>query len=263
MANGSDPYLYYGSNNPNDYTYFGSGSTWSSSLVTTVTGSGTIGPWPISISPTLPTSISRSEVQEFINNVVDELTLVHQRYGILDPTFQNCDVLASKMLFSKAPKGLCEFGVSAPVNGKRNVFLFVKVYDAGVIDTCIVDVFAGQHGGMTIQPVIENLPPLWSAEFRYKNPASLVKRLTKEGRPLKELSLKDAIALSTRYDVSSISPTQMDLHRINPSDPDGQKFLEKFSKEVGFKTTLAQLLLDSDPIVAEKAQVIAQIILKR
>ena len=60
-----------------------------------------------------------------------------------------------------------------------------------------------------------------------------------------------------------LQPAYMDIHRINPSDSDGRKFLEKFGKEVGFKTTLAQMLLDQDPIVVEKAISIAQILLQR
>jgi len=167
------------------------------------------------------------------------------------------------MLFNLIPKGLCEFGVSGAINGKRNVFVIVKAYaNTDIVDT-VVDIYASQYGGVVIQTWTDSLSPPWTIEFRYKNPTSLVKRLIKEGRPLKELSIKDAIALSTRYAISGTSPSQMDLHLINPGDDEGRKFLEKFGKEVGFKTTLAQLLLDQDPIVAEKARAIAQLILQR
>jgi len=204
-----------------------------------------------------------NKIQEHITNVLEALNQINQRYHIFDPNFKNCEVLASKMFFNQIPKGLCELGISAPINGKRNVFLIVKIYEGSEIVESIVDICASQYGGINMQPCTANLALPWIAEFRYKNPTSLVKRLIKEGRLLKELSLKDAIALSTRYTVSGTCPSQMDIHLINPDDAEGRKFLEKFGKEVGFKTTLAQLLLDQDPIVAEKARSIAQIILQR
>jgi hypothetical protein len=217
-----------------------------------------------------PAALTLASTKEYIDSVGEDLKQIHQRYNILDPTLKNCEVLASKLFCNLLPKGLGEFGISAPINGRRNVFVIVKTYeenqppghDPGVVET-VVDICAAQYGGVTLQANSPNLATPWVAEFRYKNANSLTKRLGKEGWPLKELSLKDAIALSTRYTISGISPTQMDLHKINPGDSDGRKFLEKFGKEVGFKTTLAQLLLDSDPIVAEKARIIAQLILQR
>jgi hypothetical protein len=217
-----------------------------------------------------PAALTLASTKEYIDNVVEELKQINLRYNILDPTLKNCEVLASKLFYNLLPKGLGEFGVSAPINGRRNVFVIVKTYeenpppgrDPGVVET-VVDICAGQYGGIILQTNSPNLAVPWDAEIRYKNSNSLVKRLGKEGWPLKELSLKDAIALSTRYSITGIGPTEMDLHKINPGDADGRKFLEKFGKEVGFKTTLAQLLLDSDPIVAEKAQIIAQLILWR
>jgi hypothetical protein len=252
--------------------------TWAGSLVTTATSSGSLfysgatsGGWTY-ITPTSvkPAALTLASTKEYIDSVVEDLKQINLRYNILDPTLKSCEVLASKMFYNLLPKGLGEFGVSVPINGRRNVFVIVKTYeenplpgrDPNVVET-IVDICAAQHGGIVVQTNSPNLATPWITEFRYKNANSLAKRLSKEGWQPKELSLKDAIALSTRYTISGISPTQMDLHKINPSDTDGRKFLEKFGKEVGFKTTLAQLLLDSDPIVAEKAQIIAQLILQR
>jgi len=211
------------------------------------------------------TSLYENKAKEIVDKVLEELSHINQKYRLWDANFTGCDVLAAKMIHSQLPKNSGEFAGSTPIKGatpRRRVFLLVK-FQGDATKEYIIDPFAAQYGGPPIQPAAETLPEHWIADFRYKTSAALVKRLAKEGCPSKELFLKDAIALSTRYNISSISPTQMDAHVINPDDVEGHKFLENFSKEVGFKTTLAQLLLDKDPIVAEKAKVIAQLILQR
>ena len=262
MANGDPPFIYYNLNTATGSTI---SSGWDDNFIT-VSGQGASeysNAWSYVTPPEAPLALYETKIQDHITQVTDELNHLNQKYNIFDPTFKNCEVLTSRLLFNLIPKGLCEFGVSPPVGGKRNVFAIVKTYDGATIVDTVVDICANQHGGVITQRWSDNLTGPWAVEFRYKNPTSLVKRLIKEGRALKELSIKDAIALSTRYTVSSNSPSQMDLHLINPDDSEGRKFLEKFGKEVGFKTTLAQLLLDHDPIVAEKARCIAQLILQR
>jgi len=255
----------------------GPSSAWSSNIVYGNQSITTAGNYHLSASNYVDTSswsypvlteskiLNESKLQEIIDNVIEELNHINQKYRIWDAAFTGCDILAAKMIFAQLPKNTGEFGITDPLSAlkRRRVFLLVKLYGDATKEY-IVDPFAAQHGGIMIQPVTDNsLPEMWTTALRYKSPTSLVKRLAKEGCPSKELFLKDAIALSTRYAVSSISPTQMDARLINPDDTEGRKFLEKFSKEVGFKTTLAQLLLDNDPIVAEKAKVIAQLILQR
>jgi hypothetical protein len=234
-----------------------------SSLITTVSGTG-VNYFNTGhcYSSNPSTGLALLEVRDILDNTLEELTRINQKYHIWDAMFCGCDVLATKMIFAHLPKNVGELGISSQGSG-RNVFLLVKIYVNGGYKEHVVDLFASRHGKPTIQLVTDDLLAPWIPELRYKSSASLVKRLSKEGRPSKELFLRDAIALSTKYLVTTIHPTHIDARRINPDDAEGKKFLEKFGKEVGFKTTLAQLLLDNDPIVAEKAQIIAQLVLER
>lgn len=269
----------------NKMVWSNSAATTSSSgywITTSTDPSYNIG-WPGQISPCYEiekTSVSEQSLNDAITAVVEELSNLNLKYRIFDSQFALCEVIAAKMLHARLPKKCVEFAVSDKLPNlpgtcniwrpnRRNTFLIVKLdgkLDPNTlsINTAdhAVDICAKQHGGPQIQALNEQTALPWKPAFRYKTAASLVKRLLKEGHPLKELHLKDAIALSTRYAIVD-QPSEIDIHQINPKDDIGRKFLERFGKEVGFKTTLAQLLLDADPGVAAKAKEIAQIILLR
>jgi len=264
MAPNGDPQQYYFGTVPQNpvwtsSVYFGTvpqNPVWTSSVITTGSTLDTT-VW----ATTSPPYSSARSLETRLDAVLEELRRINHKYNLWDANFTGCEVLACKMLFAQLPKDAAQIGISPLENGKRNMFLFVKTYDKA--EEQVVDVFATKYGGPAIQDVGDTLPSRWTAEFVYKSPTSAVKRLLKEGRPSKELFLKDAIALSSRYDISITKPTQLDLNQINPGDPGGRKFLDKFNKEVGFRTNLAQLLIDKDPLVAEKARAIAEIILQR
>ncbi|RJR06225.1 hypothetical protein C4588_08050 [Candidatus Parcubacteria bacterium] len=215
--------------------------------------------------------------QEYIVCVNKELDDIHHRYHLFGKgpvaSLTNCEVLAIKLFLSKIPKtrGVpqCEFGISKLINGKRNVFIYIDLAENnGGVQNYILDICAVQYGNYpTLQLAnSQNLAEYWQCDVRYKSFRSLLKRLSKEGRSKKELHLKDAIAHSNCYELApaqSNLPTHLDLHLINPEDSAGKKFLNKFPKEIGFKTNLAQMLLDSDSQIVDAARIIANILLKR
>lgn len=273
MATGDPKYIF---SDPNDWSnsYIYSSATtsaWNSTLSSS-------GSWTNFFPTPQKTRVTKSLIEDAILTVQAELDRVNQRFSIFDAHYSLCEVLANKLLFLRLPKGCAEFGLSEPLkkigwpDDRRNTFLIVTTDEHSanpetmdmIPDVYVVDICAAQHGGICLQRNDNLLQQPWKAEVTYKSPTSLTKRLYKEGcHQPKDINLKDAIALSTKYSVNSLKPTELEMHQVNPADSEGKKFLEKFGKEVGFRTNLAQLLLDPDPIIAEKALSIAQLLLAR
>jgi hypothetical protein len=149
----------------------------------------------------------------------------------------------------------------------RHIFCIIT---EGLDCEYVIDITADIYGENSVCVIKkEDIDPIakpwWDATIFYKSESGLIARQRKDKWPEHQITLQAAKQVSQKYKLVTDGESNVEdgLIRVMPPDKEALQLLKKHAKGDLFNTTLAKLMLDSNPTIELMANTIAKEILKR